>query len=140
MMRRAALIYFLSQHFLGAQAFVVVHGSYTQTFLGVPHEQNISPPSPRVLSVTTNAEDVGTILAPRVDSAAEDQSDLPKTRVVVIGDGMVGQRFMEDLLEYDSNGDRLHVTTFCEEPHAAYNRVRLTSYFETHNASALSLT
>jgi nitrite reductase (NADH) large subunit len=62
-----------------------------------------------------------------------------KKRVVVIGNGMVGQRFMENLLE-DCDPSEVQLATFCEEPRAAYNRVRLTSYFETLDPSALSMT
>ena len=69
----------------------------------------------------------------------ENDEDDGRKRVVVIGNGMVGQRFMENLLELDVH-DRCRVSTFCEEPRAAYNRVRLTSYFETRDPSALSMT
>jgi hypothetical protein len=62
-----------------------------------------------------------------------------KKRVVVIGNGMVGQRFMENLLKLDTD-NKCQISTFCEEPRAAYNRVKLTSYFETLNASDLSMT
>jgi len=62
-----------------------------------------------------------------------------KKRVVVIGNGMVGQRFMEKMLQLDTEG-KCTVSTFCEEPRAAYNRVKLTSYFETRDPSALSMT
>lgn len=62
-----------------------------------------------------------------------------KKRVVVIGNGMVGQRFMENLLKIDTD-NQCQIATFCEEPRAAYNRVKLTSYFETRNPSALSMT
>ena len=62
-----------------------------------------------------------------------------KKRVVVIGNGMVGQRFMENLLKLDKDKE-CTISTFCEEPRAAYNRVRLTSYFETRDPSALSMT
>jgi nitrite reductase (NADH) large subunit len=62
-----------------------------------------------------------------------------KKRVVVIGNGMVGQRFMEKILE-DTDPDDVQLSTFCEEPRAAYNRVRLTSYFETRDPSALTMT
>ena len=44
-------------------------------------------------------------------------------RVVVVGNGMVGQRFMEKLRKID---DDVQISTFCEEPRAAYNRVQLT--------------
>lgn len=62
-----------------------------------------------------------------------------KKRVVVIGNGMVGQRFMENLLKLDEE-KKCVISTFCEEPRAAYNRVRLTSYFETRDPSSLSMT
>ena len=42
-----------------------------------------------------------------------------RTRVVVIGNGMVGQRFMEDLLELDKDTQSCTIATFCEEPRAA---------------------
>lgn len=63
-----------------------------------------------------------------------------KHRVVVIGNGMVGQRFLENMLKLDPDQSRCQLTTFCEEPRAAYNRVKLTSYFETRDPSALSMT
>lgn len=62
-----------------------------------------------------------------------------KKRVVVIGNGMVGQRFMENLIDLDVD-KKCTISTFCEEPRAAYNRVKLTSYFETRDPSALSMT
>jgi hypothetical protein len=62
-----------------------------------------------------------------------------KKRVVVIGNGMVGQRFMENMIDLDKDGD-CTLATFCEERRAAYNRVKLTSYFETRNPSDLSMT
>lgn len=65
--------------------------------------------------------------------------DGEQKRVVVIGNGMVGQRFMENLLEADPD-KKCTISTFCEEPRAAYNRVKLTSYFETRDPSALSMT
>eukprot|EP00551_Chaetoceros_affinis_P013191 CAMPEP_0203686590 /NCGR_PEP_ID=MMETSP0090-20130426/49141_1 /ASSEMBLY_ACC=CAM_ASM_001088 /TAXON_ID=426623 /ORGANISM="Chaetoceros affinis, Strain CCMP159" /LENGTH=1096 /DNA_ID=CAMNT_0050555821 /DNA_START=132 /DNA_END=3422 /DNA_ORIENTATION=- len=63
----------------------------------------------------------------------------PKKRVVVIGNGMVGQRFMENIIDLDKE-NKCTVATFCEEKRAAYNRVKLTSYFETRNPSDLSMT
>ena len=62
-----------------------------------------------------------------------------RKRVVVVGNGMVGQRFMENLLKLDTE-KQCQISTFCEEPRAAYNRVKLTSYFETRDPSALSMT
>lgn len=62
-----------------------------------------------------------------------------KKRVVVIGNGMVGQRFMENLIDLDTD-KKCTISTFCEEPRAAYNRVKLTSYFETRDPSDLTMT
>ena len=53
--------------------------------------------------------------------------------IVVIGNGMVGLRFCEKLVEFDGF-NRYRITTFCEEPRAAYDRVGLTSFFAHHDA------
>src|SRR6185503_14169566 len=58
------------------------------------------------------------------------------TRVVVIGNGMVGQRFLEKLV---AHGKDVEVTAFCEEPRPAYDRVQLTSFFSGKSASDLNL-
>ncbi|GKZ00591.1 hypothetical protein MPSEU_001011300 [Mayamaea pseudoterrestris] len=65
--------------------------------------------------------------------------DAAKKRIVVIGNGMVGQRFMVNIIKLDKTND-CQLYTFCEEPRAAYNRVKLTSYFDTKDPSALSMT
>ncbi len=58
--------------------------------------------------------------------------------VVVIGNGMVGHRFCERMVEYDV--DRAHqIVTFCEEPRPAYDRVNLSRYFERREAEHLKL-
>jgi nitrite reductase (NADH) large subunit len=60
-----------------------------------------------------------------------------KPKLVVIGNGMVGQRFLEELVE------RQHpyqITVFCEEPRPAYDRVQLSSYFSGATADDLALT
>ncbi len=56
--------------------------------------------------------------------------------VVVIGNGMVGHRFCEKLVEFDDRRD-YKVVTFCEEPRPAYDRVRLTSYFDHRDIDKL---
>ena len=58
--------------------------------------------------------------------------------VVVIGNGMVGQRFCEKLVEFDA-GRGFEIVTFCEEPRPAYDRVQLTKYFEHRSAEKLAL-
>ena len=56
-------------------------------------------------------------------------------RIVVIGNGMVGQRFLEQI----AGRGEFEVTTFCEEPRPAYDRVQLTSFFSGKSASDLSI-
>src|ERR1700741_3073241 len=57
-------------------------------------------------------------------------------KIVVIGNGMVGQRFLEKLV---GQGRDFEVTVFCEEPRPAYDRVQLTSFFSGKTAADLSL-
>src|SRR5262245_10599824 len=61
----------------------------------------------------------------------------PQT-IVVIGNGMVGHRFCEKLIEFDTT-HRYRIVTFCEEPRAAYDRVGLTSFFAHRDAEQLML-
>jgi len=70
-------------------------------------------------------------------SGARNGSNRQKT-VVVIGNGMVGQRFCEKLVEHDVSR-QYSIVTFCEEPRAAYDRVGLTSFFAHRNAEKLML-
>jgi len=59
-------------------------------------------------------------------------------KVVVVGNGMVGQRFLEQLVSRMS-GASPEVTVFCGEPRPAYDRVQLTSFFSGKSAADLSL-
>jgi nitrite reductase (NADH) large subunit len=60
-----------------------------------------------------------------------------QTKLVVIGNGMVGQRFLEQLMEAAKG--RFEITVLCEEPRAAYDRVHLTSFFSGKSADDLSV-
>ncbi|MFF1684889.1 nitrite reductase large subunit NirB [Streptomyces sp. NPDC058254] len=59
--------------------------------------------------------------------------------LVLVGHGMVGQRFLEALAERGLT-DTHRVVVLCEEPRPAYDRVRLTSYFSGRTPDELSLT
>ncbi|WP_242440721.1 nitrite reductase large subunit NirB [Streptomyces sp. CB02923] len=59
--------------------------------------------------------------------------------LVLIGHGMVGQRFLEALADRGVTG-RTRVVVLCEEPRPAYDRVQLTSYFAGRTPDDLSLT
>ncbi|KXU90976.1 nitrite reductase [Caballeronia megalochromosomata] len=58
-------------------------------------------------------------------------------KIVVIGHGMVGHKFLECLAT--SGHSTLDVTVLCEEPRAAYDRVHLTEFFTGKSADDLSL-
>lgn len=58
--------------------------------------------------------------------------------IVVIGNGMVGLRFCENLVAFDDLR-KYRIVTFCEEPRAAYDRVGLTSFFAHRDAEKLML-
>jgi nitrite reductase (NADH) large subunit len=59
-------------------------------------------------------------------------------KLVVIGNGMVGQRFLEQLVAR-ANGGSTQVTVLCEEPRPAYDRVQLTSFFSGKSAADLNV-
>ncbi|MBW3538854.1 MAG: nitrite reductase large subunit NirB [Planctomycetes bacterium] len=69
---------------------------------------------------------------------ADSNGSANRQTLVVIGNGMVGLRFCEKLVEFDTAG-RFRVVTFCEEPRAAYDRVGLTSFFAHRDAEKLML-
>ncbi len=58
--------------------------------------------------------------------------------IVLVGHGMVGQRFLEALAERKVT-ETARVVVFCEEPRPAYDRVQLTSYFSGRTPDELSL-
>ncbi|CAM9947775.1 unnamed protein product, partial [Choristocarpus tenellus] len=64
--------------------------------------------------------------------------DGERETVVVIGNGMVGHKFIETLKELDTT-NKYKVVTFCEEKRAAYNRMRLTEYFTKKDVDDLSM-
>ena len=71
-------------------------------------------------------------------SQAPSSSPARKTRIVVIGNGMVGHRFCERLVELGT--DDFEVTVFGEESRAAYDRVHLSEFFAGRGAEELALT
>ncbi|MEV5489855.1 nitrite reductase large subunit NirB [Streptomyces bobili] len=59
--------------------------------------------------------------------------------IVLVGHGMVGQRFLEALAERGLTATH-RVVVLCEEPRPAYDRVQLTSYFSGRTPEELSMT
>ncbi|MDN5434793.1 MAG: FAD-dependent oxidoreductase, partial [Acinetobacter sp.] len=58
-------------------------------------------------------------------------------KLVMIGHGMVGHKFIESVLEHA--GDEVEITILAEEPRLAYDRVHLTEYFTGKSAKDLTL-
>lgn len=61
-----------------------------------------------------------------------------KSTVVVVGNGMVGHKFVELMVKQGAT-ETYEIVTFCEESRLAYDRVNLSSYFSGNSAEALSL-
>ncbi|MGB0566220.1 MAG: nitrite reductase large subunit NirB [Alteromonas macleodii] len=60
-----------------------------------------------------------------------------KTQIVVVGNGMVGHHFVEQLHQSDAN---VEITVLCGESRLAYDRVYLSSFFSGASADDLALT
>ena len=58
--------------------------------------------------------------------------------VVVVGNGMVGHKFL-DLMIRRGATNAYRLVTFCEEPRLAYDRVNLSSYFSGKSADELKV-
>jgi nitrite reductase (NADH) large subunit len=64
-----------------------------------------------------------------------DRTDQPS--LIVIGNGMVGQRFLEELVHYQPN---YRITVFSAEPWLAYDRVQLSQCFSGAGLHEITLT
>ncbi|MRV73479.1 nitrite reductase large subunit [Duganella sp. FT92W] len=60
-------------------------------------------------------------------------------KIIVIGHGMVGHKFLESLATHKAPGTNVQVTVLCEEPRPAYDRVHLSEFFAGKSADDLSL-
>ncbi|MFI7384867.1 nitrite reductase large subunit NirB [Streptomyces sp. NPDC049813] len=65
--------------------------------------------------------------------------DPARPTLVLVGHGMVGQRFLEAAAERGLTATH-RVVVLCEEPRPAYDRVHLTSYFSGTTPEELSMT
>jgi len=63
---------------------------------------------------------------------------MKSTRVVVVGNGMVGHKFIEYLLA-SPGAEQFDIVAYSEEPRLAYDRVQLSSYFSGASADDLAL-
>ncbi|KAK5944308.1 hypothetical protein PMZ80_003589 [Knufia obscura] len=72
-------------------------------------------------------------------AAVPASSDSQRTKIVVVGLGMVGIAFIEKLLKLDAKRREYEVVVIGEEAHLAYNRVGLTSFFQHRKEENLYL-
>jgi nitrite reductase (NADH) large subunit len=62
-----------------------------------------------------------------------------KQRIIVVGNGMVGHKFIDGLLNSDK-ASQFEILTFSEEPRLAYDRVKLSYFFAGSTVEDLMLT
>lgn len=66
---------------------------------------------------------------------------MDKKRIVIVGNGMVGHRFIEQLWEKNAQHDNaFEIITFSKEPRLAYDRVKLSHFFNASTVEDLMLT
>jgi nitrite reductase (NADH) large subunit len=63
---------------------------------------------------------------------------MTKKNLIVIGNGMVGHKFLECMIAKGATED-WNLITFCEEPRVAYDRVNLSTFFAGKTAADLTL-
>ncbi len=66
------------------------------------------------------------------------QSPSTQKTIVVVGNGMVGHKFLDLMIRHGA-ARQYRLITFCEEPQLAYDRVNLSSYFSGKTGTDLSL-
>ena len=60
-------------------------------------------------------------------------------KIIVIGNGMVGHRFCENIIKKQGENRKYELLVFGDEKHVAYDRVSLSSYFKDYDAGSLYL-
>jgi len=73
-------------------------------------------------------------------SSDNPQQIVQKQKVVVVGNGMVGHHFVEQLTQLKTNNQAIEITVLSAEPRLAYDRVHLSEYFSGKTAEDLALT
>ncbi|ORY18524.1 nitrite reductase [Clohesyomyces aquaticus] len=117
---------------------------------GQTHSPPTSPPQNPTWGGTKGANisnsewnDAEANLLPETVEKLEAKGQIPKEtarkRVVVVGLGMVGISFIEKLMKLDVKRREYDIIVIGEEPHLAYNRVGLTSFFQHRQVENLYL-
>jgi nitrite reductase (NADH) large subunit len=61
-----------------------------------------------------------------------------KEKLVIVGNGPVAHKFIEVIVDSDK-AEQYDIVVFGEEPRPAYDRVKLTAWFETRDANSLAM-
>lgn len=64
---------------------------------------------------------------------------MKKQKILVVGNGMVGHKFIDNLIQHEDSAN-YDIVTFVEEPRLAYDRVQLSGYFSGKTVDDLMLT
>ena len=60
--------------------------------------------------------------------SSSNQQIIEKQKVVVVGNGMVGHHFVEQLAQLNTAVQAIEITVLSAEPRLAYDRVHLSTY------------
>ncbi|KAI9783805.1 MAG: hypothetical protein M1839_003141 [Geoglossum umbratile] len=74
-----------------------------------------------------------------VSGSKASEKPIQRKKIVVVGLGMVAISFIEKLTKLDAKRQEYDIVVIGEEPHLAYNRVGLTSYFQHRRVENLYL-
>jgi nitrite reductase (NADH) large subunit len=95
----------------------------------------------RSVDAVGRATGAGTVCGscrPEIAALLPKQEDAMRETLVVVGNGMVGHRFVESLLEA-GGGERFRIVVLGEESRAAYDRVHLSELFAGRTAGDLAM-
>ncbi|MFT6208233.1 MAG: nitrite reductase (NADH) large subunit [Colwellia sp.] len=72
--------------------------------------------------------------------SSNNQQLVEKQKVVVVGNGMVGHHFVEQLAQLSTANPAIEITVLSAESRLAYDRVHLSEYFSGKTAADLAMT
>lgn len=91
-----------------------------------------------MLSVIKNCKPIS--LLQQVNKiSSSNQQIIEKQKVVVVGNGMVGHHFVEQLAQLNTADQAIEITVLSAEPRLAYDRVHLSTYFSGKTAADLAM-
>ncbi len=95
----------------------------------------------RSVAAVGRATGAGTVCGscrPEIAALLPQENEMERETLVVVGNGMVGHRFVESLLEA-GGGERFRILVLGEESRAAYDRVHLSELFSGRTPDELAM-